>query len=36
VEITAEDDRGSQLEMQFDMPNSPPVEDACSVDNPKK
>jgi hypothetical protein len=36
VEITAEDDRGSQLEMQFDMPNSPPVEGACSVDNPKK
>jgi hypothetical protein len=36
VEITAEDDRGSQLEMQFDMPNSPPVEDACNVDEPKK
>lgn len=36
VQITAEDDRGSQLVMQFDMPDSPPVEDACNVDNPKK
>jgi hypothetical protein len=36
VELTAYDDRGSRLVMQFDMPNSPPVEEACNVDNRKK
>jgi hypothetical protein len=36
VELTGEDDRGSRLVMQFDMPNSPPVEEACNVDNRKK
>jgi hypothetical protein len=35
-ELTTEDDRGSRLVMQFDMPNSPPVEEACNVDNRKK
>jgi hypothetical protein len=35
-ELTGEDDRGSRLVMQFDMPNSPPVEEACNVDNRKK
>jgi hypothetical protein len=36
VELTTEDDRGSRVVMQFDMPNSPPVEEACNVDNRKK
>ena len=36
VELTSEDDRGSRLVMQFDMPGSAPVEEACNVDNRKK
>src|SRR5580658_376718 len=30
--ITAEDDRGSQFAMQFDVADSTPAEDACNVD----
>jgi hypothetical protein len=36
VQLAAEDDRGSRLVMQFDMPASPPVEEACNVDSRKK
>jgi hypothetical protein len=36
VEITANDSRGSQVVMQFDMPDSAPVEEACDVDLRKK
>jgi hypothetical protein len=32
VAITADDDRGSQVSMQFDMPDPTLVEDACDVD----
>ena len=36
VEITASDDRGAQLLMQFDMPDATPVEDGCNVDEHKE
>jgi hypothetical protein len=36
VEITATDDRGAQLVMQFDMPDATPVEDGCNVDERKE
>jgi|SRR5580700_7705959 hypothetical protein len=36
VEITADDDHGSPVVMQFDMPDPAPVEAACGVDEPKK
>jgi hypothetical protein len=36
VEITADDDRGSPIVMQFDMPDPTPVEAACNVDDHKK
>jgi hypothetical protein len=32
VEITANDDRGAQVTMQFNMPDPTSVEDACDVD----
>jgi len=32
VAITADDDRGSPVAMQFDMPDATPVEGACNVD----
>jgi hypothetical protein len=32
VAITADDDRGSQVAMQFDMPDPTLVEEACNVD----
>ena len=35
VEITATDDRGSQIAMQFDMPDPTPVERGCDVDHKK-
>jgi hypothetical protein len=35
-EITAGDDRGSQVVMQFDMPDPAPIEEACDVDDHKK
>jgi hypothetical protein len=34
-EVTASDDRGAQLVMQFDMPDATPVEDGCNVDEHK-
>ena len=34
--ITADDDRGSEIVMQFDMPDPTVVEAACNVDNHKK
>jgi hypothetical protein len=36
VELTADDDHGSQVVMQFDMPDPTPVEAACGVDEPRK
>ena len=36
VQITGEDDRGSEVAMQFDMPDPKPVEEACNVDDGKK
>ena len=36
VEITADDDHGSPVVTQFDMPNPTPVEEGCGVDEPKK
>jgi hypothetical protein len=36
VAITAEDDRGSQVAMQFDMPDPTLVEAACNVDYHKE
>ena len=36
VAITADDDRGSQVSMQFDMPDPRPVEEACNVDYRKE
>jgi hypothetical protein len=36
VEITADDDRGLPVVMQFDMPDPTPVETACNVDDHKK
>ncbi len=36
VEITADDDRGSQVVMQFDMRDPTSVEEACDVDDHKK
>jgi hypothetical protein len=36
IEITADDDRGSQVVMQFDMPDPAAVEEACDVDDHKK
>jgi hypothetical protein len=36
VEIAADDDHGSQVVMQFDMPDPTPVEAACGVDEHKK
>jgi hypothetical protein len=36
VEITAKDADGSPIVMQFDMPDSSAVEEACDVDLPKK
>jgi len=36
VEISGNNDQGSQLAMQFDLPASTPVEDACNVDDRKK
>lgn len=35
VEITAEDARGSQVAMEFDMPNGAVVEQGCDVDYKK-
>jgi hypothetical protein len=35
VEITAEDARGSQVAMQFDMPDGTVVEQGCDVDHKK-
>ena len=35
VEITASDDHGSPVVMQFDMPDPTPVEAACGVDDHK-
>ena len=32
VAITADADRGSQISMQFDVPDATPVEAACNVD----
>ena len=32
VAITAADEHGSNVSMQFDMPNSAPVKDGCNVD----
>jgi hypothetical protein len=36
VAITADDDRGSQVAMQFDMPDPMLVEEACNVDYRKE
>jgi hypothetical protein len=36
VEITADDDRGLPVVMQFDMPDPTPVEAGCAVDDHKK
>lgn len=36
IEITAQDDRGSQVAMQFDMPDPTLVEETCNVDEPKE
>jgi hypothetical protein len=36
VQITGEDDRGSEVVMQFDMPDPKPVEEACNVSDGKK
>jgi hypothetical protein len=36
IEITADDDRGSPVVMQFDMPDPTPVEAGCGVDDHKK
>jgi hypothetical protein len=36
VEITAEDNHGSQVVMQFDMPDPTPVERTCDVDAHEK
>jgi hypothetical protein len=35
VEITAHDDRGKDIAMQFDIPDPAPVEQACNVDEHK-
>jgi hypothetical protein len=35
VEITAHDDRGKDIAMQFDVPDPAPVEAACNVDEHK-
>jgi hypothetical protein len=35
VEITANDDRGSPIVMEFDMPDPTPVETGCGVDDHK-
>jgi hypothetical protein len=35
-EMTAADDRGVQLVMQFDMPDATPVEEGCNVDERKE
>jgi len=35
VEVTAQDDRGSPVAMQFDMSDPTPVEETCNVDEPK-
>ena len=35
VAITVDDDRGSQVAMQFDMPDPGPVEAACGLDDHK-
>jgi hypothetical protein len=36
IELTADDDHGSPVVMQFDMPDPTPVEEGCNVDEPKK
>ena len=36
LELTAQDNRGSQVIMQFDMPDPTPVERTCDVDVQKK
>lgn len=36
LEITADDNRGSQVVMQFDLPDPTPVEQSCDVDVHKK
>jgi len=36
VEITADDDRGLPVVMQFDMPDPTPVEAGCAVDDHKR
>jgi isochorismate synthase EntC len=36
VDLTVDDDRGSEIVMKFDMPDPTPVADACNVDEPKK
>ena len=36
LEVSANDDQSSQLAMQFNLPASTPVEDACNVDARKK
>ena len=36
VEITAQDDRGLPIVMQFDMPDPTPVEAGCAVDDHKE
>jgi hypothetical protein len=36
VEITADDDRGLPVVMEFDMPDPTPVEAGCDVDDHKK
>jgi hypothetical protein len=35
VEITTEADNGSEIVMQFDIPDSKQVEEACNVDTKK-
>jgi hypothetical protein len=35
VEITARDDRGKDIAMQFDVPDPTPIEQACNVDEHK-
>jgi len=36
IEITADDKRGTQIVMQFDMPNPQLIEQGCDVDDHKK
>jgi hypothetical protein len=36
VEVSGNDDQGSELALQFNLPTSTPVEDACNVDDRKK